>query len=88
MQLRTMSWHGITIFFLLIPYRVKPLQSLFNGVVKMSANMSLGFDATEKKCLLQPSQSGLYLIDIPKPWNKCYGFTNLLKKINKTLFPK
>ena len=30
----------------------------------MSANMSLGFDATEKKCLLQPSQSGLYLIDI------------------------
>ena len=54
----------------------------------MSANMSLGFDATEKKCLLQPSQSGLYLIDIPKPCNECNEFTNLLIKINKTLFPK
>ena len=52
----------------------------------MSANMSLGFDATEKKCLLQPSQSGLYLIDIPKPCNECNEFSTSFSSMNLRIF--
>ena len=60
-----------SVFFI----RVKPLQSLFNGVVKMSANMSLGF-VNEQKCLLQPdSHSGC---DIDLDENYFNRKTNIL----------
>lgn len=40
----------------LLPFRVKPLQSLFNGVVKMSANMTANSSTSPepRQCQLRP----------------------------------